>query len=50
MSPQQLLIQGISQNVSVTGFSGMAVIAVIVLVVLFLAKRKRVDAELVEKN
>ena len=50
MSPQQLLIQGISQNVSVAGFSGLAVIAVIVGVVLYMAKRKRVYAELDEKN
>lgn len=50
MSPQQLLIQGISQSVSVTGFSGLAVIGVIVGVVLYMAKRKRVYAELDEKN
>jgi peptidyl-prolyl cis-trans isomerase B (cyclophilin B) len=50
MSPQQLLIQGISQNISVTGFSGLAVITVIVLVVLYMAKRKRVYAKLDEKN
>lgn len=50
MSPQQLLIQGISKSVSLTGFSGLAIIAVIVGVVLYMAKRKRVYAELDEKN
>lgn len=42
MSPQQLLLGGITQNASVTGFSGLAIVAVIVGVVLYMAKRKRV--------